>query len=96
VAKDLPAGPAIILLIPTAYLSEFQPELISATSEITARVMSSERSQCSLYQTLKEDQIFTDTELHEIQARLLLTDKTFGGIVDDQHPSVYRRDDQGH
>ena len=45
----------------------------------------------ALYQTLKEEQIFSDTELQEIQARLLLTDKTFGGIVDDQHLSSYYR-----
>jgi hypothetical protein len=39
----------------------------------------------TLYQKLKGEQVFSDTELQEIQARLLLTDKTFGGIVDDQN-----------
>jgi hypothetical protein len=46
---------------------------------------------------------FTQTELHEIQARLMLTDKIFGGIVDDGYLQRYYhnqniawRDTRGH
>jgi hypothetical protein len=37
----------------------------------------------TLYQKLGHEKIFTDEELKEIQARLMLTDKPFGGLVDD-------------
>jgi hypothetical protein len=37
----------------------------------------------SLYQQLGQERIFSDSELKEIQARLLLTDKPFGGLIDD-------------
>src|SRR5207237_4657841 len=38
----------------------------------------------SLYESAAGAQtLFTPAELHEIQARLMLTQKTFGGIVDD-------------
>ena len=37
----------------------------------------------ALYQESGHQQIFTDFELKEIQARLLLTDRTFGGLVDE-------------
>jgi hypothetical protein len=37
-------------------------------------------------------QIFTATEMHDIQARLMLTEKTLGGIVDDIYlQSVYQK-----
>ena len=36
----------------------------------------------TLYQAVKGEQAFTPTELSEIQARLMLTDTTFGGILD--------------
>lgn len=36
----------------------------------------------TLYQAVQGDQAFTPTELSEIQARLMLTDKPFGGIMD--------------
>lgn len=46
---------------------------------------------------------FSETELGEIQARLKLTDKTFGGLVDDLHLQRYNeqqvtdiRDTRGH
>ncbi len=39
---------------------------------------------------------FSPAELHEIQARLMLTEKTFGGIVDDSHlPRVYQQQTSG-
>lgn len=48
-------------------------------------------------------QVFSATELREIQARLMLTDKIFGGIVDDayleryyQNQSFTWRDTRGH
>jgi hypothetical protein len=57
----------------------------------------------ALYQELGHDRIFTGTELQDIQARLLLTDKTFGGLVDDlnlqrfyQQETIKVRDERGH
>jgi hypothetical protein len=50
----------------------------------------------SLYQSLKGEKVFSDEELQEIQARLYLTDKTFGGIVDDQNlRGVYQKESSG-
>ncbi len=43
----------------------------------------------ALYQATSGTASFSDAELAEIQARLLLTDKTFGGIVDDIHLRNY-------
>jgi len=43
----------------------------------------------ALYQAISGTAPFSDVELAEIQARLLLTDKTFGGIVDDIHLRNY-------
>lgn len=37
----------------------------------------------SLYQELGQERIFSNSELQEIQARLLLTEKPFGGLIDD-------------
>jgi hypothetical protein len=46
----------------------------------------------TLYQELGNERIFTDTEAKEIQARLLLTDKTFGGFVDElKLPDFYEK-----
>jgi len=46
----------------------------------------------SLYQSMKGPSAFSDSEMAEIQARLLLTDKTFGGLVDDlQLQGYYQR-----
>ena len=46
----------------------------------------------ALYQALKGESAFTESETAEIQSRLLLTDKTFGGLVDDtQLQSFYAR-----
>jgi hypothetical protein len=57
----------------------------------------------SLYQALKGEPIFSDAEMQEVQARLLLTDKLFGGIVDDLHlqrfyqkEATALRDERGH
>ena len=57
----------------------------------------------ALYQALKGESAFTDSEMAEIQARLLLTDKTFGGLVDDTNLKSYytkrtaqTRDERGH
>ena len=58
----------------------------------------------SLYESQSgKSSVFTPTELHEIQARLMLTDKIFGGIVDDayleryyQNQTVAWRDTRGH
>jgi hypothetical protein len=50
----------------------------------------------SLYQSLKGEKVFSEEELQEIQARLYLTDKTFGGIVDDQNlRGFYQRESSG-
>jgi hypothetical protein len=46
----------------------------------------------SLYQSLEKEPILSEEEMHEVQARLLLSDKTFGGIVDNHHlPGFYAR-----
>ena len=57
----------------------------------------------SLYETIYGATVFSSSEMAEIQARLLLTDKTFGGVVDDIHlehyyekQSVQARDERGH
>ncbi len=57
----------------------------------------------SLYQELGREQIFTEGELKEIQARLLLTDKTFGGLIDElklqgfaSKETTRIRDERGH
>lgn len=57
----------------------------------------------ALYQAVTGAAAFSDSELAEIQSRLLLTDKTFGGIVDDLRFRGYydkhlrqTRDDRGH
>lgn len=57
----------------------------------------------SLYQTVAGASAFSETELSEIQARLKLTDKTFGGLVDDLDLQRYHeqtltdaRDTRGH
>ncbi|PWT93194.1 MAG: hypothetical protein C5B55_05005, partial [Blastocatellia bacterium] len=43
----------------------------------------------ALYQSVKGEREFTDTEMAEIQARLMLTNKTFGGLVDDHNLQNY-------
>ena len=57
----------------------------------------------SLYQAMKGPAAFSDSEMAEIQGRLLLTDTAFGGIVDDLHVQRYYekkltgiRDQRGH
>jgi hypothetical protein len=57
----------------------------------------------SLYQAVKGPSPFSDSEITEIQARLLLTDQTFGGLVDDLNLQRYYerqlvgvRDNRGH
>ena len=57
----------------------------------------------ALYEAVKGESSFTQSELAEIQARLLLTDKTFGGLVDDTQLQSYyakriaqTRDERGH
>ncbi len=57
----------------------------------------------ALYQAVKGESEFSDSEIAEIQARLLLTDKTFGGLVDDSNLQNYyarklaqSRDERGH
>jgi hypothetical protein len=57
----------------------------------------------ALYQAVKGESAFTQPEMSEIQARLLLTDKTFGGLVDDTKLDDYyakkttqTRDERGH
>lgn len=57
----------------------------------------------SLYQALDGPAAFSDSEMGEIQARLLLTDKTFGGWVDDLNLQRYyerkrtgTRDERAH
>jgi hypothetical protein len=57
----------------------------------------------SLYQSMDSSPVFSDSEMQTIQARLLLTDKTFGGLLDDlnlQHyynkDLVATRDERGH
>ncbi len=57
----------------------------------------------SLYEAVAGKSAFSESELAEIQARLRLTDKTFGGIVDDlnlerynEQQTIETRDDRGH
>jgi hypothetical protein len=57
----------------------------------------------ALYQELGHEKVFSNTESQEIQARLLLTDKAFGGLVDDlnlqhfyQGQTTKVRDERGH
>lgn len=61
----------------------------------------------SLYQSMQgqanPEPIFNDSEMAEIQARLLLTDKTFGGLIDNLKLEPYyhkelvqTRDSRGH
>ena len=52
---------------------------------------------------IKGESAFTESEITDIQARLLLTDKTFGGLVDDSRLLGYlnkrtaqTRDERGH
>ncbi|MBA2704774.1 MAG: hypothetical protein H0U60_13095 [Blastocatellia bacterium] len=57
----------------------------------------------SLYDTVEGSQVFSLSELSEIQARLRLTDKTFGGLVGDHNFERFNdkelsntRDERGH
>jgi hypothetical protein len=57
----------------------------------------------ALYQAVKGESAFTPAEMATIQARLMLTDKTFGGLVDDSNLQSYyvkkttqARDERGH
>src|SRR5882724_1814788 len=57
----------------------------------------------ALYQAVKGQSAFSDPEMAEIQARLLLTNKTFGGLVNDsnlqnfyQKKTIEIRDERGH
>lgn len=57
----------------------------------------------ALYQAVKGQSAFSDAEMAQIQARLLLSDKTFGGLVDDSNLQSYyekrttdTRDERGH
>lgn len=57
----------------------------------------------SLYQSVEGPRAFSESELAEIQARLMLTDKTFGGLVDSLRLKGYYekqlsgvRDERGH
>jgi hypothetical protein len=57
----------------------------------------------ALYQAVKGESVFTQSEMAVIQGRLLLSDKTFGGLVDDSHLQNYytkkttqTRDERGH
>jgi hypothetical protein len=57
----------------------------------------------ALYQAVKGESAFTPAEMSTIQARLLLTEKTFGGLVDDSNLQGYYarkttqvRDERGH
>jgi len=57
----------------------------------------------SLYQTVEGPPAFSESELAEIQARLMLTDKAFGGLIDTLHLQGYYekeltgvRDERGH
>ena len=57
----------------------------------------------SLYQAVEGVPAFSESELSDIQARLRLTDKTFGGLVDDLNLQRYNeqqiadvRDTRGH
>lgn len=57
----------------------------------------------ALYQAVEGESTFSEAEMATIQARLMLTDKTFGGLVDDSNlPTYYAkriaetRDFRGH
>jgi hypothetical protein len=57
----------------------------------------------ALYQAVKGESAFTPAEMASIQARLLLSEKTFGGLVDDSNLQNYyakrtaqTRDERGH
>jgi len=57
----------------------------------------------ALYQAVKGEQVFTPAEMATMQARLLLSDKTFGGLIDDSNLQNYyakkttqTRDERGH
>ena len=57
----------------------------------------------ALYQAVKGEKAFSDAEMAEMQARLLLADKTLGGLVDDSNLQNYyakktaqTRDERGH
>ena len=57
----------------------------------------------SLHDTVADSQLFSPSELSEIQARLRLTDKTFGGLVGDHNLERFNdkeiskaRDERGH
>ena len=57
----------------------------------------------ALYQAIKGESAFTPAEMATIQARLMLSDKTFGGLVDDSNLQSYYvkkttqvRDERGH
>ena len=57
----------------------------------------------ALYEAVKGESAFNRSELATIQARLLLTEKTFGGLVDDSNLQSYyarqttqTRDERGH
>jgi hypothetical protein len=57
----------------------------------------------SLYQAMNGEPAFTQPEMVEINSRLKLTDKTFGGLVDDLNLERYNdktdtkeKDDRGH
>src|SRR5215216_602254 len=57
----------------------------------------------ALYQAVKGESAFTPAEMATIQARLMLSDKTFGGLVDDSNLQSYyakkttqARDERGH
>ena len=57
----------------------------------------------ALYQAVKGEEVFTPAEMATMQARLLLSEKTFGGLVDDSNLQNYyakktaqTRDERGH
>jgi len=57
----------------------------------------------ALYQAVKGESAFTPAEMATIQARLFLSEKTFGGLVDDSNLQSYyvkkttqTRDERGH
>ena len=57
----------------------------------------------ALYQAVKGESAFTPAEMATIQARLFLSEKTFGGLVDDSNLQSYyvkrttqARDERGH
>jgi hypothetical protein len=57
----------------------------------------------ALYEAVKGETVFTPAEMATIQGRLFLSQKTFGGLVDDSHLQNYyakrttkTRDERGH